>query len=701
MSNVDQYLHTLVEEIGPRPTASDTERTAAEWIQSVFCQRGVESRIVDIDVPVSTTLSRGVAHLLIVAGVVLIGLIETAAWADWLAWAVLAAIGVCVFLESAGRKCPLSLSKKGPSQNVVARYAPHARHGDRLRKVVLVASYDSPTVPPLLSAATAPAYSWLRRLGRYYAYLAPVLGLFLVLPVPVTDPIEPWIWYLLLAGGVIPTVLSLNFLMQPAMKRYSPGANSNASGVAAMLAVLDDITGAVGTPSAHPQPASQDFGDLATFSVDTFAPSGQFASVSAPTASAPADDLSFDSLDDFGWFSPEPSAGAPTTSAAASDTFVGGSEPASIPVPPVASAPLPATVAPAAPAAAASGEPAGPRTRTARTPSLGTVEFAAVPEDKQQTVSFAPVCTPVPSGEGAAAFTQEDVLGPELVGGASTGAFSLSDFAVTEEKRSIFSFLKRVRKSGRRATGRGSLTPPTFADPSETSEGLEWLGMGDFDAKSAGQEIGSWDNYQSAAADVQDVPDGSDLDTFGDDYGWKGGAASGDVIEDPAYAEEQAARIRRRVSETLASDLDGKEIWFVATGASAERGAGMRHFLGSYGSELRGAVFINIDSVGTGNLHWYQREGLGLGVAPSPRLVAIARRAAKATGILAKGARGRDAFTEATLALKARQKAITITRLDASGLHGGGGCVADDLSGVDAGMVAEAARLVAQMVREV
>ena len=151
----------------------------------------------------------------------------------------------------------------------------------------------------------------------------------------------------------------------------------------------------------------------------------------------------------------------------------------------------------------------------------------------------------------------------------------------------------------------------------------------------------------------------------------------------------------------MSSDLDGKEVWFVATGAGSEGNGGMRELLARQGDELRGAIFINIDSVGSGSLHWYQREGLGFGVAPNARIMSLARRAAKATSILAKGARGRDVVTDATVAMKAHHKAITITRLDASGLHGGGGCTSDTLESVDPHAVAEAARLVAQMVREV
>ena len=110
----------------------------------------------------------------------------------------------------------------------------------------------------------------------------------------------------------------------------------------------------------------------------------------------------------------------------------------------------------------------------------------------------------------------------------------------------------------------------------------DWLGVDDdFDAKSMGGDIGSWDNF--------------------DDDGWKGGAASSTDLAE--------ADLREAVASMGDDELLGHDIWFVATGASENGNAGIQSFLDAHRDKLRGVFLINLESVGAGSLAYLTTEG--------------------------------------------------------------------------------------------
>lgn len=112
----------------------------------------------------------------------------------------------------------------------------------------------------------------------------------------------------------------------------------------------------------------------------------------------------------------------------------------------------------------------------------------------------------------------------------------------------------------------------------------DWLGVDDdFDAKDAGRDIGSWDNFE------------------GDDSGWKGGATgSADMTEE---------ELREAVASMGDDELLGHDIWFVATGASENGNAGIHAFLNTHRDKLRGVFLINLESVGAGRIAMLATEG--------------------------------------------------------------------------------------------
>lgn len=111
----------------------------------------------------------------------------------------------------------------------------------------------------------------------------------------------------------------------------------------------------------------------------------------------------------------------------------------------------------------------------------------------------------------------------------------------------------------------------------------EWLGVDDnYDAKSSGRNIGSWDKFE-----------GNDS--------WKGGAAG-----DGSMSEEE---LRQAVASLGDDELLGHDIWFVATGSSEQGNAGIREFLQTHRDKLRGVFLINLESIGSGRLAMLSTEG--------------------------------------------------------------------------------------------
>lgn len=110
----------------------------------------------------------------------------------------------------------------------------------------------------------------------------------------------------------------------------------------------------------------------------------------------------------------------------------------------------------------------------------------------------------------------------------------------------------------------------------------DWLGVDDdFDAKSTGYDIGSWDNFE--------------------DDGWKGGATGIEKLSEDD--------LRQAVASMGDDELLGHDIWFVATGASENGNAGIQAFLDAHRDKLRGVFLINLESVGAGSLGYLTTEG--------------------------------------------------------------------------------------------
>lgn len=606
MGTIREYTEALTEQVGSRPATSANERQAAEWFGRQIAALGLEADIEDFDTPRTLKWAFCCAYVVLAASVYAFGLIAPDSWLRWLPTLFALASTVVVALEHEGIQLLSRLMPKGPSQNVVARYAPHVKYGERRRKIVLVAHLDTPTGTFVNKESSARIYRMLVVLTFWAMVLCSIALVVSTLFFKDASSLRNYVWWTSSVLAVLPTLLVLDCIIGSLMVAPSPGANDSASGLAVLLGVADSLA------EKHGGSLGQ-AGSVKHFSQRT----SSFSAVDSLWT--PVDEMgeltkqAVDLPDDFSW------------------TGVGQGE-----------------------SAAGSQGPL----------SFETIEFGAV-SSSQSTVSFAPVSS-------TADYQDQDTFAPEDVLGADVIGVSPSEASYSKPSRTKGPSLNLKDRLTRKKSGK-------------VEQPADWLGLDDgFDARSAGKEIGTWDNFTE--------------DDEG--FGWKGGWAGDDPIEDAEYASNEAARIRRRISDDIDVNLDEKEVWFVATGARHVNGAGMQSLFQANGEDLRDALIINIEAVGAGDLYWYSSEGMIRHHRVSARLSSLARRVARETETRIKHSKESGPYTDATRALAGRMKACTLVRLGESGVPVGAYSPEDTIGRLQNDLIEEVVDFVLTMINE-
>ncbi|NTU71254.1 MAG: Zn-dependent exopeptidase M28 [Coriobacteriia bacterium] len=620
MAEMMQHLTALADEIGPRPATTDAEHRAAAYVESVFVARGVEPEIQEFDAPRTYSWAYVIYHLLTIVSAVCAGAWLLGGKLMPAAVALSALSAVMMFLDLDTRWGISSILPKGPSQNVIARHVPKARRNEKLKKVIVVAHYDSARSSLAFSPGMVGQFGVTFTLMKTCTFLVPMLLLIAALPLPIPTAVKTYIWYAAVAASaylVIPMLINIH--RELAMP-FVAGAGDNASGVAAMLGVFHNIV---------PEPDSSRFVTSQFTATRHSEDVAREAGVVPEGAALSYSSGSSESLlpDDFDW----------------ADS---GSQ-----IPSAPSAP--------------------PARARARLPEFETIEFGAV---------GSPAPTPPSRSSAPTRSLDSDWADDAAEGLGATGTLGMAEPPRTMDptpeqppKRGLFSGLSFGRKKKDEPDVKG------------------WLGVDDeFDARKAGKDIGSWDNF-GAEGEGDDDTDG---------FGWKGGWAGDDPIEDVEFAANEAARIRRRVTEMVDRDLFEKEVWFVATGAEEVGTVGMQAFLAQYGEEVRDALIINIDNVGAGQLSWVTAEGMIRRYRASARLVGLARRVSREQEILVKPRVYKGLSTDATPALARGYKAMTIMAFDSKGLPVNWHWKTDTSSEIEPEVVERATELVTSMIRD-
>ncbi|MCL4078155.1 hypothetical protein MX659_00815 [Coriobacteriia bacterium Es71-Z0120] len=231
MSQLAEHVRELAGEIGPRPATTDAEARAADYLERVMRTRGLDVERQEFDAPRNDALAFAVEHLLSIVAAVLVR------WAPWASLLVGTVAAVALWLDLDLRRGVARFLPKGPSQNVIARHVPKARRGERPRKVVIVAHYDTAFATLDARPALVRRANGLRALTLGATALVPLVALLAVLRVAAGTMA---VWYAALVVGaalLLPLAIRAHALVAPPVD----GGNDNASGVAAMLGVLERI----------------------------------------------------------------------------------------------------------------------------------------------------------------------------------------------------------------------------------------------------------------------------------------------------------------------------------------------------------------------------------------------------------------------------------------------------------------------------
>ena len=214
----------------------------------------------------------------------------------------------------------------------------------------------------------------------------------------------------------------------------------------------------------------------------------------------------------------------------------------------------------------------------------------------------------------------------------------------------------------------------------ETDSLADYLGLDeDYDAKTAGRQIGSWD-------DLEDNPN------------WKGGAAASEELR--GTDEEPAAEEMVQASSSLGRDeLLCHDIWFVALGANGLDHAGMKAFVAKHRPQLRGAFVINLDCVGAGDLSVLSTEGMGNTRRVDRRINRLLKGVAKDFSVELLETPFDWNSTDATPAMRSSMRCATIMGVNEFGLPALSRTPEDAPENVDTDQISLVSSMVMEVIR--
>lgn len=97
---------------------------------------------------------------------------------------------------------------------------------------------------------------------------------------------------------------------------------------------------------------------------------------------------------------------------------------------------------------------------------------------------------------------------------------------------------------------------------------------------------------------------------------------------DDGFAADMSDEVQQ-IHQFRAVHMD-TEVWFVALGAELAGNAGMKAFIAAHAAELKGAIVVNLDGLGAGDLTLIEREGTYRAVKMSSRMKRLTRKASSA-----------------------------------------------------------------------
>lgn len=243
----------------------------------------------------------------------------------------------------------------------------------------------------------------------------------------------------------------------------------------------------------------------------------------------------------------------------------------------------------------------------------------------------------------------------------------------------------------------------------EASSPQEWLDVEEsFDAREVGAARGGWESFREEG-DIQAYDEeylDADATTafspeFDDDFAedgfdaprsshrrgrhFEGGAFSRDQFDDESEGEENQASAADPSSvfgeglpadfvfeptpeieqiEQFHSDRIDMEVWFVALGSELAGNGGMKAFMAAHEAELRGALIVELEALGAGELTLIDKEGTYVPKKASSRMKRLVRKAGQATGLKVPEATMEWRNSASAYALKHGQQALHLAGMD-------------------------------------
>lgn len=241
MSDMTDDIGYLSQEIGPRPAGTEEEQKASEYIaKRLRSTTGLKTEIEEF----SCNSQPGVVEAICFGLSILFTIIGMLApQVSVLAFAITTVCCALYLCEVFDKPVLSRLFTRGISQNVIARYKPVSKGGSRPRKVIIVANYDSDKVRNELSPGLMGAYPLLVKASTAAIVALPVLWLIRAVAAVTTGTaalVFNVIFIVLCLVAVLPVVA---FAMHRTAT-FNEGANSNASGVAAMMEIARRVADA-------------------------------------------------------------------------------------------------------------------------------------------------------------------------------------------------------------------------------------------------------------------------------------------------------------------------------------------------------------------------------------------------------------------------------------------------------------------------
>lgn len=176
-------------------------------------------------------------------------------------------------------------------------------------------------------------------------------------------------------------------------------------------------------------------------------------------------------------------------------------------------------------------------------------------------------------------------------------------------------------------------------------------------------------------------------------------APSAAVVDANEQVVQEMNREMQRLQNFRHPDIN-TEVWFVGLGAEMYGHEGIKAFMAEHADELKGAIIVNLEALGAGDLSFIESEGQYMPQVPSSRLKRIIRQAAERSGVSCASATLPTRTTAATIAMANGHQAFTVAGVEGknTALYSS----ADDvLDNVDEGKMAKASDFVMAILKSI